>query len=93
MLGQHYNYLFAKKHQGDFILRIEDTDQARFVEGAEKYIIDSLKWCGLEIDEGPSINEHTYGPYRQSEKAIIGSMQISSFLQVMLIMLLIHQKI
>ena len=63
-----YNYLFAKKHQGDFILRIEDTDQARFVEGAEKYIIDSLKWCGLEIDEGPSINEHNYGPYRQSER-------------------------
>ena len=59
-----YNYLFAKKHQGDFILRIEDTDQARFVEGAEKYIIDSLKWCGLEIDEGPSINEHNYGPYQ-----------------------------
>ena len=63
-----YNYLFAKKHQGDFILRIEDTDQARFVEGAEKYIIDSLKWCGLEIDEGPSINEDNYGPYRQSER-------------------------
>ena len=40
-----FNYLYAKKHGGDFILRVEDTDQARFVEGAEKYIIDSLNWC------------------------------------------------
>ena len=42
-----YNYLFAKKHQGDFILRIEDTDQGRYVPGAEKYIIEALDWCGL----------------------------------------------
>ena len=56
-----YNYLFARKHNGTFILRIEDTDQARFVEGAEDYIIDSLKWCGIKIDEG--INEGgDYGP-------------------------------
>ena len=63
-----FNYLFAKKHQGDFILRIEDTDQARYVEGAEKYIIESLKWCGLEMDEGPFLNNSLYGPYRQSER-------------------------
>lgn len=47
-----YNYLFAKKHQGKFILRIEDTDQSRFVSGAEKYIKDALQWCGITIDEG-----------------------------------------
>lgn len=63
-----YNYLFAKKHQGDFILRIEDTDQNRFVEGAEQYIIDSLNWCGIPFDEGPG-KDKGYGPYRQSERA------------------------
>ena len=63
-----YNYLFAKKHGGDFLLRIEDTDQNRFVEGAEQYIIDSLKWCGLDYDEGPG-KEGDYGPYRQSERS------------------------
>ncbi len=63
-----YNYLFAKKHQGDFILRIEDTDQNRFVEGAEPYIINSLNWCGIPYDEGPG-KEGKYGPYRQSERA------------------------
>ncbi|NJX17631.1 glutamate--tRNA ligase family protein, partial [Tamlana crocina] len=47
-----FNYLFAKKHGGDFILRIEDTDQARYVEGAEQYIIDSLNWCNIPFDEG-----------------------------------------
>ena len=46
-----YNYLFAKNQGGKMILRIEDTDQARFVEGAEQYIVDSLKWCGIEFDE------------------------------------------
>jgi glutamyl-tRNA synthetase len=62
-----YNYLFARKHKGTFILRIEDTDQTRFVEGAEEYIMDSLNWCGLVVDEG--INEGgNYGPYRQSDK-------------------------
>ncbi len=62
-----FNYLFAKKNKGQFILRIEDTDQARFVEGAEDYIIASLKWCGIEIDEG--IEEGgPYGPYRQSDR-------------------------
>lgn len=62
-----YNYLFAKKHKGTFILRIEDTDQARFVEGAEEYIFASLQWCGIEVDEG--VNEGgDFGPYRQSER-------------------------
>jgi glutamyl-tRNA synthetase len=63
-----YNYLFAKKHNGDFILRIEDTDQNRFVEGAEDYIIESLNWCRIPYDEGPG-KEGEYGPYRQSERA------------------------
>jgi glutamyl-tRNA synthetase len=63
-----YNYLFAKKHNGDFILRIEDTDQNRFVEGAEDYIIESLNWCRIPYDEGPE-KEGEYGPYRQSERA------------------------
>ena len=62
-----YNYLFAKKNGGVFILRIEDTDQARFVEGAEEYIMESLKWCGIIVDEG--IDEGgEYGPYRQSDR-------------------------
>ena len=62
-----YNYLFAKKNGGIFILRIEDTDQARFVEGAEEYIMESLEWCGIIVDEG--IREGgKYGPYRQSDK-------------------------
>jgi glutamyl-tRNA synthetase len=62
-----YNYLFAKKHGGEFILRIEDTDQTRFVEGAEQYIYDCLNWCGLESDES-TIKPGEYGPYRQSER-------------------------
>lgn len=62
-----YNYLYAKKHGGDFILRIEDTDQTRFVPGAEEYIFDCLKWCGLNPDESVR-NEGPYGPYRQSER-------------------------
>ena len=62
-----YNYLFSKKHNGDFILRIEDTDQSRYVEGAEKYIIDCLRWCGLNPDEGPNVGG-PFQPYRQSER-------------------------
>src|SRR6185437_917757 len=62
-----YNYLFARHHHGDFILRIEDTDQGRYVAGAEEYIMDSLKWAGLEPDESPS-RPGSYGPYRQSER-------------------------
>ncbi|AUP79437.1 glutamate--tRNA ligase [Flavivirga eckloniae] len=62
-----FNYLFAKKYNGTFVLRIEDTDQTRYVEGAEKYIIDALNWCDMAYDEGPGKNE-TFGPYRQSER-------------------------
>jgi glutamyl-tRNA synthetase len=62
-----YNYLFAKKHFGNFVLRVEDTDQTRYVKGAEEYIIDCLNWCGILPDEGPHM-EGEYGPYRQSER-------------------------
>ncbi len=62
-----FNYLFAKKHNGVFILRIEDTDQTRYVEGAEDYIIESLKWCGLNVDEGVGMGGE-FAPYRQSER-------------------------
>lgn len=62
-----FNYLFAKKHHGTFILRIEDTDQTRFVEGAEEYIKSSLEWCGIEPDESPW-NGGDFAPYRQSER-------------------------
>lgn len=62
-----YNYLFAKKHGGDFVLRIEDTDQSRYVAGAEEYIFNCLKWAGLEPTESP-IHGGNYGPYRQSER-------------------------
>ena len=65
-----FNYLFAKKHGGDFLLRIEDTDQTRYVPGAEQYIMDSLKWCGLPYSEGPDVGGHC-GPYRQSERKAI----------------------
>lgn len=62
-----FNYLFAKKHNGSFILRIEDTDQNRYVAGAEEYIIKALDWCGLTLDEGPNVGGD-FGPYRQSER-------------------------
>ena len=62
-----FNYLFAKHHGGEFILRIEDTDQSRFVPGAEKYILDTLNWCGLTPDES-TVHGGAYGPYRQSER-------------------------
>ncbi|WP_298755499.1 glutamate--tRNA ligase [uncultured Psychroserpens sp.] len=62
-----FNYLFAKKHNGTFVLRIEDTDQNRYVEGAENYIVESLNWCGIPFDEGVGKNEK-FGPYRQSER-------------------------
>ena len=62
-----YNYLFAKKHGGTFILRIEDTDLGRYVEGAEEYIMESLEWCGIVVEEG--IREGgRFGPYRQSDR-------------------------
>ena len=72
-----YNYLFAKQHGGDFILRIEDTDSNRFVPGAEQYIIESLRWCGIYPDEGVDENgkvvetpseRHPHAPYRQSQR-------------------------
>lgn len=62
-----YNYLFAKKHNGVFVLRIEDTDQTRHVGNAEEYIKNSLDWCNIPFDEGPNKNER-FGPYRQSER-------------------------
>tara|TARA_R110002072_G_scaffold226960_1_gene383823 strand:- start:603 stop:2075 length:1473 start_codon:yes stop_codon:yes gene_type:complete len=62
-----YNYLFAKKHNGAFVIRIEDTDQTRFVEGAQDYIMDAMKWCGIMPTEGPGIGGD-FGPYIQSER-------------------------
>src|SRR5213075_1201568 len=62
-----YNYLFARQHHGDFIVRVEDTDQNRYVEGAEQYIFECLQWCKLEPDESP-VHGGDYGPYRQSER-------------------------
>ena len=72
-----YNYLYAKQAGGDFILRIEDTDSQRFVPGAEEYIIESLRWCGIFPDEGVDENgkvvevaseRHPHAPYRQSQR-------------------------
>lgn len=65
-----YNFLFARKHNGTMILRIEDTDQTRFVPGAEQYIIESLQWCGICFDEGV-VQGGPHGPYRQSERSAI----------------------
>src|SRR5690606_9298719 len=62
-----FNYLFARHHNGTFVLRIEDTDQTRFVQGAEEYIQDCLKWCGIEPDESP-YHRGAHGPYRQSDR-------------------------
>lgn len=63
-----YNYLFAKKHGGDFLIRIEDTDQTRYVPGAEDYIIEALKWVGIVADEGIGFGDGPHAPYRQSER-------------------------
>jgi len=74
-----FNYMFAKKHHGDFLLRIEDTDQMRYVEGAEEYIMKSLKWCGIKVDEG--IKEGgDFGPYKQSERRDIYKEHIKTLL-------------
>ncbi|MBQ7683343.1 MAG: glutamate--tRNA ligase, partial [Bacteroidaceae bacterium] len=62
-----YNYLFARQHGGDLVFRIEDTDSARFVPGAEEYIIEAFRWLGIQFDEGVSFGGN-YGPYRQSER-------------------------
>lgn len=67
-----FSYLYAKKHGGDFVLRIEDTDQTRYVEGAEAYIINALKWCGIEPNEGVGFGDGPYAPYRQSERKELG---------------------
>ena len=69
-----FNYLFAKKNKGDFIVRIEDTDQNRYVNNAESYIENSLAWCGIIPDESPNASaeiQKKYGPYRQSERKAI----------------------
>ena len=73
-----YNYLYAKKRGGDFIIRIEDTDSQRFVPGAEAYIIEALRWCGIIPDEGVDMatgavveeksDRHPHAPYRQSQR-------------------------
>ncbi|MBR1809224.1 MAG: glutamate--tRNA ligase [Paludibacteraceae bacterium] len=65
-----YNYLFARQNGGDMLLRIEDTDSARFVPGAEEYIIEALRWLHIEIDEGIGVDSslNSHGPYRQSER-------------------------
>ena len=71
-----YNYLFARQHGGDMLLRIEDTDSTRFVPGAEEYILEALDWLGIGIDEGLRLKKVTkeieavgeHGPYRQSER-------------------------
>ena len=75
-----FNYLYAKSFGGDFILRIEDTDKKRYVSKSEQHILDSLKWCGLTIDEGPE-NEGNYGPYRQSERKEIYKKHIQELLK------------
>ena len=67
VLEPRYSTIYLQKNGGDFILRIEDTDQNRYVEGAEQYIIDSLNWCNIPFDEGPG-KEGAFGPYRQSER-------------------------
>lgn len=74
-----YNYLFARKSGGDFLIRIEDTDQARFVAGAEEYIFESLKWLGLNADESP-LSGGSHAPYRQSERMDIYKQQVDKLL-------------
>ena len=74
-----YNYLFARRHGGQFLLRIEDTDQKRFVPGAEAYILEALNWCGLQVDEGVGA-AGDLGPYRQSERSAIYAEHIQQLL-------------
>jgi len=77
-----YNYLFAKKHGGDMLLRIEDTDSARFVPGAEDYIVEALNWLGITIDEGiGATSEGTHAPYRQSERKAIYRKYVDQLLE------------
>ena len=74
-----FNYLFAKKHGGTFYLRIEDTDQTRFVPGAEAYIFEALEWLGIAPDETVGKNEK-FGPYRQSERKEIYKQYVDELL-------------
>jgi len=77
-----YNYLFARKHGGDFLLRIEDTDSARFVPGAESYIVESLNWLGITIDEGiGALTEGKHAPYRQSRRKAIYRQYVDNLLE------------
>ncbi len=77
-----YNYLFARKHGGDMLLRIEDTDSARFVPGAEEYIVEALSWLGIEIDEGIGAkSEGKHAPYRQSERKSIYRNYVNQLLE------------
>jgi len=77
-----YNYLFAKKHGGDMLLRIEDTDSARFVPGAEEYIVESLNWLGIHIDEGVGAkSQGIHAPYRQSERKAIYRKYVDQLLE------------
>lgn len=75
-----YNYLFARKHGGELIFRIEDTDSTRFVPGAEDYIIESFRWLGIHFDEGVGIGGN-YGPYRQSERRAIYKENVDQLLR------------
>ena len=75
-----FNYLFAKQNDGDFIIRVEDTDQNRYVKGSEKHIVESLKWCKIEADESPFVGgEH--GPYRQSQRKELYKKRISELIE------------
>ena len=75
-----YNYLFARQHGGELIFRIEDTDSARFVPGAEEYIIESFRWLGIQFDEGVSFGG-SHGPYRQSERRHIYRQYVDQLLK------------
>lgn len=75
-----FNYLFARHHGGTMVLRIEDTDSKRFVPGAEEYIIEALKWLGIDIDEGVGTDHQPYGPYRQSERKEIYQKYVNQLL-------------
>ena len=75
-----YNYLLAKKHGGTFILRIEDTDQTRFVAGAEKYIIEALEWLGIAPTEGVGFGDGPHAPYRQSERKALYKKYVNKLL-------------
>ena len=75
-----YDYLFAKNQGGDFVLRIEDTDTARYVEGAEEYIMEALEWCGIIPDESPK-HGGKFAPYRQSERRDIYDRYLAEILK------------